>query len=183
MSQVKAGAAYVELTTRNSKFLKGLEAAKKRLERFGASTRLIGTRLMSIGTAAAAPLAGSLAVFSSFDDAMRGVKAITGATAAEFEMLRDKAKQLGATTSFSASEVASLMTELGRAGFNPKQIEDMTGSVMNLATSHRYRRDGCLRNLRCRDSSIWDGSDRRIPRCRWSDRGCQQELQQRGVAR
>ncbi|MEO1617491.1 MAG: phage tail tape measure protein [Planctomycetota bacterium] len=133
MSQVKAGAAYVELTTRNSKFLKGLEAAKKRLERFGASTRLIGTRLMSIGTAAAAPLAGSLAVFSSFDDAMRGVKAITGATAAEFEMLRDKAKRLGATTSFSASEVASLMTELGRAGFNPKQIEDMTGSVMNLA--------------------------------------------------
>jgi TP901 family phage tail tape measure protein len=133
MSQVKAGAAYVELTTRNSKFLKGLEAAKKRLERFGASTRLIGTRLMSIGTAAAAPLAGSLAVFSSFDDAMRGVKAITGATAAEFEVLRDKAKQLGATTSFSATEVASLMTELGRAGFNPKQIEDMTGSVMNLA--------------------------------------------------
>ncbi len=31
------------------------------------------------------------------------------------------------------SEVASLMTELGRAGFSPKQIEEMTGAVMNLA--------------------------------------------------
>ncbi len=44
-----------------------------------------------------------------------------------------KPKLLGATTSFSASEVASLMTELGRAGFSPKQIEEMTGAVMNLA--------------------------------------------------
>jgi TP901 family phage tail tape measure protein len=49
------------------------------------------------------------------------------------ESLRNKAKHLGATTSFSASEVASLMTELGRAGFSPKQIEEMTGAVMNLA--------------------------------------------------
>ncbi|MCP4838132.1 MAG: phage tail tape measure protein [Planctomycetes bacterium] len=133
MSQVKAGAAYVELTTRNSKFLKGLAAAKKRLQDFGASTRMLGRQMFAVGAAATAPIAASMTVFTSFDDAMRGVQAITQASTAEFEKLRDKAKQLGATTSFSATQVASLMTELGRAGFKPDQIIDMTAAVMNLA--------------------------------------------------
>jgi TP901 family phage tail tape measure protein len=133
MSQVKAGGAYVELTTRSSQFLKGLEAAQKRLKSFGASTRLLGTKLTGLGVAAATPVAGSLAVYTSFDDAIRAAGAAANATGETFESLRNTAKHLGATTSFSATEVASLMTELGRAGFSPKQIEEMTLAVMNLA--------------------------------------------------
>src|SRR6056297_140130 len=133
MSQVRAGAAYVELLTRDTAFVKGLRSAQKRLQSFGQSTRLLGTKLMGLGTAAAAPLAGSVAIFSNFDDAMRGVAAITQATGAQLESLRNTAKKLGATTSYSASEVASLMTELGRAGFKPEQIERMTAAVMNMA--------------------------------------------------
>ncbi len=133
MSQVRAGAAYVELLTRDTAFVKGLRSAQKRLESFGASTRLLGTKLMGLGAAAATPLAGSVAIFSNFDDAMRGVAAITQATGSQLESLRNTAKKLGATTSYSASEVASLMTELGRAGFKPDQIERMTAAVMNMA--------------------------------------------------
>jgi TP901 family phage tail tape measure protein len=133
MSQVRAGAAYVELLTKDAAFVKGLRSAQKRLQSFGQSTRLLGTKLMGLGTAAAAPLGGSVAIFSNFDDAMRGVAAITQATETQLESLRSTAKKLGATTSYSASEVASLMTELGRAGFNPEQIERMTAAVMNMA--------------------------------------------------
>ena len=133
MSQVRAGGAYVELTARSAQFLKGLEAAQKRLKSFGASTRQVGTKLTGLGVAAAAPIGASLAVYTSFDDAIRAAGAAANATGATLESLRNKAKHLGATTSFSASEVASLMTELGRAGFSPKQIEEMTGAVMNLA--------------------------------------------------
>jgi TP901 family phage tail tape measure protein len=61
------------------------------------------------------------------------VLGLSGPTDAEFAKLTDRAKYLGATTSFAASEVASLMTELGRAGFKPDQIMDMTAAVMNLA--------------------------------------------------
>jgi TP901 family phage tail tape measure protein len=133
MSQVRAGSAYVELLTKDAAFVKGLRSAQERLESFGASTRLLGTKLMGLGAAAAAPLAGSVAIFSNFDDAMRGVAAITQATGTQLESLRNTAKKLGATTSYSASEVASLMTELGRAGFKPEQIEKMTAAVMNMA--------------------------------------------------
>jgi hypothetical protein len=69
----------------------------------------------------------------AYDDAIRQVAAVTGATGAAFDRLNAKAKQLGASTSFTAVEVANLMTELGRAGFKPEQIEAMTASVMNLA--------------------------------------------------
>lgn len=133
MSQVRAGAAYVELLTKDAAFVKGLRSAQKRLQSLGQSTRLLGTKLMGLGTAAAAPLGGSVAIFSNFDDAMRGVAAITQATETQLESLRNTAKKLGATTSYSASEVASLMTELGRAGFKPEQIERMTAAVMNMA--------------------------------------------------
>ncbi len=111
----------------------GLEAAQKRLKSFGASTRLVGTKLMGLGIAAAAPIGGSLAAYTSFDDAIRAAGAAANATGESFESLRNTAKHLGATTSFSATEVANLMTELGRAGFSPKQIEEMTLAVMNLA--------------------------------------------------
>ena len=37
-----------------------------------------------------------MAVFTSFDDAMRGVRAITQATDVEFAKLRDRAKELRA---------------------------------------------------------------------------------------
>src|SRR5690606_17599291 len=133
MSQVKAGAAYVELTTRNAALMKGLAAAQKRLQDFGNATRAVGMQLFGIGAAATTPMAASMAVFASFDDAIRSVRAVTQATESDFEKLRDKAKQLGASTSYSATEVAALMTELGRAGFKPDQIIAMTGAVMDLA--------------------------------------------------
>jgi TP901 family phage tail tape measure protein len=60
-------------------------------------------------------------VFSSFDDQMRTVQAVTGATGAEFDKLTEKAKLLGRATSFTTAQVASGMVELGRAGFAPDE--------------------------------------------------------------
>ena len=129
MSQVKAGGAYVELTARSAQFLKGLEAAQKRLQSFGASTRMIGTKLMGLGVAAAAPVAGSVAVYANFDDAIRAAGAVAGATGAAFDSLREKAKLLGATTSFSAlsRELGSKMGS-GSAGLEVVSISGTTGN-------------------------------------------------------
>ena len=74
MSQVKAGAAYVELTTRNSKFLKGWRQRRSDCRTSVRRHGCLGDRLMGFGAAATAPIAGSMAVFTSFDDAMRGVR-------------------------------------------------------------------------------------------------------------
>lgn len=75
----------------------------------------------------------AMAIFIPFSDTMQEVQAVTQATAAEFDVLNEKAKELGRTTSFTASQVAGAMAELGRAGFDPQQIESATEHVLDLA--------------------------------------------------
>lgn len=93
----------------------------------------IGKKILGMTTAIASPIALSTKIFAGFDDAMRTTRAVTTATDVEFAKLTETAKLLGRTTSFTASQVAELMTELGRAGFDPAQIDAMTGSVLALA--------------------------------------------------
>jgi len=64
---------------------------------------------------------------------MMKVNTVTGATASEFKMLTDEAKKLGATTQFTASQVADLQLILGRKGFDPTAIKNMQGSILDLA--------------------------------------------------
>ncbi|MFO0202313.1 MAG: phage tail tape measure protein, partial [Alphaproteobacteria bacterium] len=59
--------------------------------------------------------------------------AVSQATGAQLEQLRETALELGRTTSFTAVQVAQLMGELGRAGFSPDEIDTMTAAVLNLS--------------------------------------------------
>lgn len=70
-----------------------------------------------------------------FEKQMSEVSAILNATADETKRLNDLAIQLGSSTSFSASEVAKMFTEIGRAGLNSKQIEDSAQAILDLAAA------------------------------------------------
>ena len=72
-------------------------------------------------------------VIQDFDQAIANLKAISGATESQLESLKGQAKDLGSTTSFTASEVAGLQTELAKLGFNPTQIEQSTESILKFA--------------------------------------------------
>jgi len=61
------------------------------------------------------------------------VNTVTGASVEEFKMLTSEAKRLGATTQFTASQVADLQLVLGRKGFDPTAIKNMEGSILDLA--------------------------------------------------
>ena len=63
------------------------------------------------------------------------VKAISGSTGKEFEALSQQAKDLGASTSFSASEAAMGMENLASAGFSTSQIMSAMPGLLNLAAS------------------------------------------------
>ncbi len=130
---IRAGAAYIELYANDNRLVRGLNRAQKRLKAFGSSVQRIGARLTGIGTGLAAGFAISTRVFAGFDDRMRQVRAVTGATEAQFQSLREEAKRLGRTTSFTAGQVAEAMTELGRAGFKPEAILASTEAVLALA--------------------------------------------------
>lgn len=130
---IRAGRAFVELFVKSSGLTKGLRQAGKQLKAFGENIRTVGQQLATISAAALTPIAQATKRFADFDDAMRTVKAVSQSTEEEFKALSDKAKALGASTSFTAVEVAALMTELGRAGFTATQIDTMTEAVLNLS--------------------------------------------------
>jgi TP901 family phage tail tape measure protein len=127
------GRAFVEIGADPAKLFKALQQANARIGRFAAGMRSVGTRMMGAGVAMAAPLALASRQFATFDDAIRATAAVSGATGAGLQSLTDRARLLGESTSFTAVQVANLMTELGRAGFSPDEINAMTGAVLDLA--------------------------------------------------
>ena len=83
--------------------------------------------------ALAATGADAAKTFANFDDMMRKVSAVTSATDAQFKALTETAKELGATTSFTAQESAQAMIYLGQAGFDANQIIAAMPATLSLA--------------------------------------------------
>ena len=96
----------------------------------------IVTKAFAAGTAAIS--AGGLAVIkmgSDFEAQMSRVKAISGATQEDFQKLRDQALQLGADTSFSASQAAEGMENLAAAGFSVTETMEAMPGLLDLAAA------------------------------------------------
>lgn len=116
------------------------EQATKNLEKsFKNAGKAMTNAGKTLSTSVTAPLAGlatvSVATVAKFDDSMSQVAAISGATGNDLERLRDLAKDLGATTRYSASEAADAMTYLALAGYDTNQILSATPSMLNLAAA------------------------------------------------
>ena len=118
--------------------IKGLESglgkANKSIAGFASNAARLGS-MLSFGVTAPLTALGKSAfdTFSQFENSMTKVMTVTNATADEFKMLTDEAKRLGATTQFTAAQVADLQLVLGRKGFDPTAIKDMTGSILDLS--------------------------------------------------
>jgi len=130
---VRAGRAFIEMFIEDKDFKAELNNLEARVVDFGKTLQSAGMEIATIGAAVTAPFAISAKIFADFSDEMQTVKAITGATGEAFEMLNDQAKQLGATTSFTASEVSQGMIALARAGFQVQEIYDAIPDVLNLS--------------------------------------------------
>lgn len=70
-----------------------------------------------------------------FSSSMSNVQAISGATGEEMGQLEQKARDLGATTVFSASDVSDAFGYMAMAGWDTQQMMDGVSGVLNLAAS------------------------------------------------
>ena len=118
----------------SSKFESGLNRAQKGLKRVSRQLAATGKRMTAGVTA---PLVGiaasSFKVAADFELAMKKVKAVSGATASDFKLLENSARELGASTVFSASQVAELQLEMAKLGLGAKEITAATGDTLALA--------------------------------------------------
>ena len=131
--EVKAGRAYVEILLNQTPLERGLKQAQKKIKAFGENLIGIGKNMLAVSGIMAAPLAFATKGFADFDDAMRMVKAVSGATDTEFKRLTATAEKLGRETSYTAKQVAEAMTAMGRMGFKPDEILSAVPAVLNLA--------------------------------------------------
>lgn len=73
--------------------------------------------------------------YADFEEEMSAVKAISGATADEFQKLNEKAIQMGADTKFSALESAQAFKYMGMAGWKTNEMIGGIAGIMNLAAA------------------------------------------------
>ena len=132
----KIGKSFARLTNQVQKASAKLQGFGTKMKAFGQKTKALGKNLaarLSLPIVGFAALVGKTVV--GFDQAMNKVQAVTGATGKTFEKLEARARSLGETTQFSASEAAEAMTFLGMAGLSTEQIYDSLPGVLQLAAA------------------------------------------------
>jgi len=101
---IRAGRAFVELFADDSKLVRGLRAAEKKLKAFGQGIRNLGLKVVGLGAAILAPLAASAKLFSGYGDQVAKMAKRTGLSVETLSELRFVASQTG--TEFESLEMA-----------------------------------------------------------------------------
>ena len=117
-------------------FQKGMTDAAASLKKIGAEIDKIG-RSLSVRVTAPVLAFGALTLKTAadFQTAMNKVAAVSGATGDELAALSKQARDLGATTQFSASEAAEAMNFLAMAGYRTDQILGAMPDTLRLASA------------------------------------------------
>ena len=130
-------AASLSLDT--SAFEKGISGAKSAASKIGSGLKTIakvGATAFTGATAGAVAFgASAIKTGAGFDAYMSQVAATMGKTTDEIEDLRNFAQQMGATTSFSASQAADALNYMALAGYDAEQSMSMLPTVLDLAAA------------------------------------------------
>jgi len=101
---IRAGKAFVELYADNSRLVRGLRQASRRIKAFGANVQALGLKMAGLGTMAVAPMALASKAFSSMGDSVAKMSKRTGVAVETLSELRFVASQTG--TEFATLENA-----------------------------------------------------------------------------
>ncbi len=113
----------------NQKSVTSTESACSRM------SSLMKKTAAAVGVASVAAAKKTIDVGKSFEAGMSEVQAISGASGEDLERLSNKAKAMGATTKFSATESATALKYMAMAGWKTNQMVSGLAGVMNLAAA------------------------------------------------
>lgn len=147
---IELGSAVGYLLLDTTQFKKGFSSALNDLKTFTDKTTTVSDKVQALESSfkglgtnltkyVTLPVVGAgtaiMALGNDFEAQMSRVQAIAGATGEELEQLKDLAIQLGADTSFSASQVAEAMENLASAGFTTAEIMEAIPGLLDLAAA------------------------------------------------
>ena len=115
-------------------FTKTLKRPMRALKKFGQGAKTAGTAMtLGLTMPIAAFDISLLKVAGNFEAAMNKVQNLTGATGKQLDSLKVKARQLGKTTPFKATDAANAMGVLGLAGQSTVEILKSITPAMSMA--------------------------------------------------
>ncbi len=107
----------------------------KATDMIGKFTSVVTTSVATVSAGIGTIGAAATRVGMDFEAAMSKVSSISGATGNDLQSLTDKAKEMGATTKFSATESAEAFQYMAMAGWDTKSMLDGIDGIMNLSAA------------------------------------------------
>ena len=135
-----------EQARQSSAALQSVAAAGEDLKKSGDKVSSVGEKMLPVTAAVVGLGTAAVTTAANFESSMSQVQATMGITKDSMSMLNgqsvntmdalgDLAKQMGATTAFSASECAQALNYLALAGYDTQQMADTLPIVLNLAAA------------------------------------------------
>ena len=127
-----------QLDINNNKIKQSGDAMKKQrmnVGNYGSAISKLRGAMAQLGLAFGVftMIRNSFNVIKNFEQSQADLASVLGVNTSEMKGLTEQAKNLGATTTFTASQVAELQKELAKLGFSQSEIEGMTESTLLLA--------------------------------------------------
>lgn len=132
------------LTEENKRLSEQLGELKEKEDDFGdagaMAVDVVASAISAAGIAAALhEIADAymecVTIAGNFEEGMSNVEALSGASAEEMQLLSDKAKELGATTKFTAQEASDAMGYMAMAGWDAQEMLSGMDGVLQLAAA------------------------------------------------
>ena len=123
-----------EAVTTNATLAK-IEEVGGKFEAVGDKITGVGNKVMPASLAVIGLGTAAVKTAADFDSAMAQVAAVSGATGDDLQALRDKAREMGEKTKFSASEAADAMNYMAMAGWKTSDMLSGIDGIMSLAAA------------------------------------------------
>ena len=143
---INAGKTFKKLDDRLRKINNSARDGRRDVGRYGLALQKVrgalstglGALGITAGIAGLGRVIGNvIGVFSGFQKSNSQLQAVLGesGTKGNMDLLKQSAKELGATTAFTAAEVTGLQIEFAKLGFDPKAIDNATEATLALAAA------------------------------------------------
>jgi len=155
-SGIRAGAAFIELSVNDSRLVKGLQAASRKLQSFGAGLRKLGMGMMAAGAGIVAPLLASAKSFASMGDQLDkmsnrtgiGVEALSELgyaaqlSGADLESVENGVRRMQRTIADAANGSDAAAEALARVGLSAEQLMALSPDQQFTAIAGRLNKIG-----------------------------------------
>ena len=132
-ANIRAGAAYVELTVENSALIRGLKAAQTKLKNFSRSVTAAGKKLLGISAILAMPFIGGAKTFADFEQQMANVSTMLDEPAKYMEAYNDGIRKMSVEFGEGTDTLAKGLYDILSASIDPAQALDVLAILAKAA--------------------------------------------------